>query len=607
MGKEKILRALSYTLLIFFILTFLTLVIKELPFANSFFRSLEVKSLDIRENILVNLSRKQVQDNSKVALIVIDDDSLEKLSDKYGYWPWNRKSYADIVKYLENDQAESIFLDFIFLGFQQGNESKDWEFINELKKHDNIYISMSFDFREKEKSKELPLSWAANLDNKSNIDFKDFNFTNLRQIMPEVISATKKVGFINFQRDNDGISRRAPSFFIYKEEYYPYMALQISQDYLLKHNIIKSKKYIITQDNQLVLDNRKIKLDKDGYLILNWHNKSNVDEIPFWKVINGEIEKGYFKDKIVAIGASAVSLADTKSTPIDKYMPGVKIHTTYINNILNNNAIIPADIKINLALAFLFVLISSILFFKLKSNALNIISVLLLIVIYFAISLMLLSKFNLWVDFAYPVLLMLATYTIVYMVKFLKKSQDFERTYKLATTDGLTELYNHRYFQEQMLAHIDTAKRYNTNFSLIMVDIDYFKKFNDKFGHQVGDDVLKKIAAMLKKTVRASDIVARYGGEEMAVILPNTNMEDAITTANKICKTVSEKPFNLLGGIDCVVTISLGVATFPLHGNTPQELIETADRGLYYAKENGRNQVGKIQSIQNPEENGNRE
>ena len=203
MGKEKTLRALSYTLLIFFILTFLTLVIKELPFANSFFRSLEVKSLDIRENILVNLSGKQVQDNSKVALIVIDDDSLEKLSDKYGYWPWNRKSYADIVKYLENDQADSIFLDFIFLGFQQGNESKDWELINELKKHDNIYISMSFDFREKEKSKELPLSWAANLDNKSNIDFKDFNFTNLRQIMPEVISATKKVGFINFQRDND--------------------------------------------------------------------------------------------------------------------------------------------------------------------------------------------------------------------------------------------------------------------------------------------------------------------------------------------------------------------------------------------------------------------
>lgn len=607
MEKEKIVRGLSYAILIFFILTFLTLAIKEIPFANSFFHSLEVKSLDIRENILVNFAGKQINDNSKIALIVIDDDSLEKLSDKYGYWPWNRKAYADVVKYLANDQADSIFLDFIFLGFQQGNESKDWEFINELKKHDNVYISMSFDFRQKEKSKELPLSWAANLDNKSNINFEDFNFTNLRPIMPEVVSATQKVGFVNFQRDNDGISRRAPSFFTYKEEYYPYMALQITQDYLLKHNLIKSKKYIITQDNHLLLDKKKIKLDKDGYLILNWHNKSNVEAIPFWQVINGEIEKGYFKDKIVAIGASAVSLADTKSTPIDKYMPGVKIITTYINNILNNNAIIPADTQVNLSLVFVFILISSILFFKLNSNALNVVSVILLISVYFAISLFALAKFNLWIDFAYPVLLILTTYTIVYMVKFLKKSQDFERTYKLATTDGLTELYNHRYFQEQMLALIDTAKRYNTNFSLIMVDIDYFKKFNDKFGHQVGDDVLKKIAGMLKKTVRASDIVARYGGEEMAVILPNTNLEDAITTANKICKTVSEKPFKLLGGIDCVVTISLGVATFPLHGNTPQELIETADRGLYYAKEHGRNQVGKVQSVQAPEENENRE
>ena len=186
----------------------------------------------------------------------------------------------------------------------------------------------------------------------------------------------------------------------------------------------------------------------------------------------------------------------------------------------------------------------------------------------------------------------------------MKKSQDFERTYKLATTDGLTELYNHRYFQEQMIAQIDTSTRYNMNFSLILIDIDFFKKFNDKFGHQVGDDVLRQIAGILKKSVRAADIVARYGGEEMAIILPNTNLEDAITTANKICHAVADRPFRLIGGIESTVTISLGVSTYPMHGKIPQELIEAADKSLYNAKENGRNRVGQIQpSIENSPEN----
>ena len=603
MDREKIIKTLQYALLIFFILTFITLVIKEVPFAHDMAQSLEKRSLDVRERILASVFHKNISDNSKVALVVIDDDSLENLSKKYGYWPWNRKSYADIVNYLEKDGANMIFLDFMFLGFQQGNEAKDWEFINEVKKHDNVYVSLNFDYRESEEKKDLPLNWAANLDNKSNdIDFSDFSFTNVRGAIPELLDAAKNVVFVNFQRDNDGISRRAPSFFVYREKYYPYAALKLAQDYMYKKGDIKSKKFIITNDNYLVMDTKKIKLDKDGYLTINWHNRSDVEEIPFWKVMSGEIEKGYFKDKIVAIGAS-VSLADTKNTPLDKYLPGVKFHTAYINNILNDNAIVPVDYIYNFILSFIFVLLTSILIFKVHSNLINALSVIGLILGYGLVSLIMLGAFNIWIDFAYPVFLILATYTIVYVVKFIKKSQDFEKTYKLATTDGLTELYNHRYFQEQMIAQVDTSCRYNMNFSLILVDIDFFKKFNDKFGHQVGDDVLRKIAGILKKSVRASDIVARYGGEEMAIILPNTGLDDAITTANKICHAVAENPFKLLGGIECRVTISLGVATYPIHGKVPQDLIEASDKGLYDAKENGRNQVGKVQPpIENTEE-----
>ncbi len=603
MEKEKIIRGISYALLIFFVLSFLTLLTKEIPFADNFFKSLEVKSFDFRENILANIYGQKRTDNSKLALIVIDDDSMEKLTERYGSWPWNRSSYADIIRYLVKDQADTIFLDFMFLGFHQGNEQKDWDFINEVSKNKNIYIALNFDFRKSEENSELPLELAANLDNKSlSIDFKDFTFTNVRSIIPELMKAASNIVFINYQRDNDGISRRAPSFFVYKEKYYPYAALKIVQDYMLRNNIIGSEKFTITSDNYLVMGSKKTKLDREGYLVLNWHNKSNVEEIPFWKVIEGKVEKGYFKDKIVAIGASAVSLADTKSTPLERYLPGVKIHTTYMNNLLNSNAIKPVDFKFNLLITFVFIFTTSILLFKINSNLFNAISVILLIILYVLFSTWILAKYNLWIDLAYPIFLILSTYTVVYVVKFIRKSQDFEKTYKLATTDGLTELYNHRYFQEQMIANIDTAKRYKNNFSLIIIDIDFFKKFNDKFGHQSGDAVLKQVAGILKKSVRASDIVARYGGEEMAIILTNTNLEDAQITANKICKAVANKPFKLVGGIECKVTISLGVATYPMHGEKPQDLIEIADKGLYNAKENGRNQVGKIPYVE-PKQN----
>ena len=109
----------------------------------------------------------------------------------------------------------------------------------------------------------------------------------------------------------------------------------------------------------------------------------------------------------------------------------------------------------------------------------------------------------------------------------------------------------------------------------------------------------------MKKNSRNSDFVCRYGGEEMAIILTNTNLEDAKITAQKICKAVADQPFKLVGGIECRVTISLGVSTYPMHGEKPQDLIEISDRGLYNAKENGRNQVGQIPHVEPKEENEN--
>ena len=200
---------------------------------------------------------------------------------------------------------------------------------------------------------------------------------------------------------------------------------------------------------------------------------------------------------------------------------------------------------------------------------------------------------DLWLEVIYPLIFSILAFTVAFIVKYLIKSRDFEAQYKLATTDGLTELYNHRYFQEQMRMQVEQSKRYNNNFSLIIIDIDFFKRFNDTFGHQSGDAVLRQVAFTLKKNVRATDIVCRYGGEEMSIILPNTDKDEAYSTAEKICKRVAEHSFKLSNGKESNVTISLGVATFPFDGEDAPSIIETADKRLYNAKNNGRNQVGQ--------------
>jgi diguanylate cyclase (GGDEF)-like protein len=164
------------------------------------------------------------------------------------------------------------------------------------------------------------------------------------------------------------------------------------------------------------------------------------------------------------------------------------------------------------------------------------------------------------------------------------------RLYKLAITDGLTKLYIHRYFQTRLSEEIKRSHRYNTSVSLIMTDIDHFKNFNDTYGHQIGDEVLKIVARVIKRQVRDVDIVARYGGEEFAVICPEKNAEEIRIAAERMRKAVASYDFRVKGE-KVRITISLGVSDFPGDATEKNDLIEKADKALYHAKESGRNRV----------------
>lgn len=156
----------------------------------------------------------------------------------------------------------------------------------------------------------------------------------------------------------------------------------------------------------------------------------------------------------------------------------------------------------------------------------------------------------------------------------------------LAATDGLTGLANHRTLHEELRKAIAHAKRYNQPLSLLMLDVDHFKRFNDEHGHQAGDGALLDIASTLRSVTRSADLCARYGGEEFAVILPATPLDGALQMAERIRAAVHhhiEQPHDF--------TVSIGVAEMEVGTHTLEDLIAVADRSLYEAKRRGRNRV----------------
>jgi two-component system cell cycle response regulator len=174
----------------------------------------------------------------------------------------------------------------------------------------------------------------------------------------------------------------------------------------------------------------------------------------------------------------------------------------------------------------------------------------------------------------------------------IEKLQIFEQANTLATHDGLTGLLNHREFQVVLKDEITRAIRYNDPLSLVICDIDFFKKVNDTYGHQFGDTVLRGIAAKLRENIRDGvDIAARYGGEEFALILVKTDGPNAVETCSRIRQNIADAVHSATHGGDIHVTMSFGIAVYGQHAKQLDSLISKADKALYRAKENGRNRV----------------
>ena len=586
-------KKISYAIGFMFFVIFAFLILKNANL-NNFIDAIENRTFDLRQSLLINEGAKKA--SKDIVIVAIDDATYEYILDYYGEWPLPRDTYAKIINYLEKQSPRAIAFDLMFVKSLKSKNQADEALVQTFKKYNNLYTSMNFDNQSEDLRvpPNLPQKLTINIQNNSEIDFNQLTYTNCRTILEGILNATSNVGIINVSRSDDGVLRKMPLIVKYKNEFYPQLALKVGLNYIGEN----SQSYEINNNSEFKLGGREIFLDNDGSAILNWYGPAGTyTYIPMYKLIkavNGEkTELDYdFSNKIVYFGTTAASLFDIKTVPVGKIYPGVEVQATYVNNIIDNNFIKKVNRGYTIALSILLALLIASVVSRVSSAFAASMMSLSVYFVYILIAYYAMKFENLWLEVVYPLIFSIAAFTCTYIIKYLIKSRDFEQQYKLATTDGLTELYNHRYFQEQIRMQVEQSKRYNNNFSLIIIDIDFFKKFNDTFGHQSGDAVLRQVAQTLKKNVRATDIVCRYGGEEMSIILPNTGKDEAFSTAQKICERVANRKFKLAGDKETNVTISLGVSTFPFDGDSASAIIKEADKRLYNAKNNGRNQVG---------------
>ncbi|MGC2697988.1 MAG: diguanylate cyclase [Candidatus Angelobacter sp.] len=170
----------------------------------------------------------------------------------------------------------------------------------------------------------------------------------------------------------------------------------------------------------------------------------------------------------------------------------------------------------------------------------------------------------------------------------IQNAHNFDRMKQLAYVDGLTGIHNRRYFEMRIVEELERASRFQGRMSVIMVDIDHFKRMNDEFGHLLGDEMLRAVSSILRQQLRKMDMVCRYGGDEFAIVVPETSGESAMRVAEKLRRQVETHYFP---GVPRPVTISCGVSDYPAHGVTRDEVVAAADSALYLAKQAGRNRV----------------
>ena len=533
---------------------------------SGFLKNLEADSLDLAFAL-----RGKLPTNPHIVIIEITDSDIASV----GRWPWKRSWHAAMAEALRVMGAGAIYFDIIFS--EPSDEQDDALFEEALKRNKNVY---------------LPFAFQA-----GNFNIKDA-FLPIKKFSDYI----KGTGATNIWPDPDGVIRKIPLLFPTEKAVYPHIALKIALDYDgLSLQEINPRYLRLNNAREQVI----IPLESANSLLINWAGtwQKTFKHYSFLEVLakykdytDGALSAKAlldFKDSICLIGLTAVGLYDIKPIPLQPEYPGLGVVATTINEIINRKFIFMPLPWVNLLIFFILAFLPAFLISGEKAlrESILIIS----IALAYLTTNLLLFRSGLWMDFAFPLAGFSTSALTVGIYNFVRIAIERQNFFKMSVTDGLTSLFNIRYFKmlletEMMMARQDLTKK----FSIVMSDIDHFKKFNDTYGHQVGDLILKEVANVLKSAARSSDIVARYGGEEMIVLLRGVGLKDALAVAEKFRKNIENHQVKD-DRSSYKVTASFGVSIFH-NDDTVETLIKRADEALYKSKENGRNCTSTLEA-----------
>lgn len=497
-----------------------------------------------------------------IAYIEIAEDSLDAI----GRWPWPRHYHAVMTHILKEWGAKDVMFDMIFS--EPGDSFDDGALAESIQQAGNVYLPVVLEAKSKNEA-----GWVKPL-----LQFQKH---------------AEGIGHINIFPDADGIVRRVDPQLTFGGESYQQIAIKMANDEVEKQG-----------------DKREIPFprDRNGNLMINWagnweetfRHYSYVDILKSYEAIKvGKkplVKPSEFKNSFCLIGLTAIGAGDIKATPISSAYPAVGVHANVMNSMLTRQFIYPASRQDN-ALVMLGIALLSLLclmpFRRLKS----LVACVVLASVWCSVSFLLFWYKGVWLYVMHPLVMIFSLFIFSTIYAHVIGDKERVRLFNLATRDGLTGLYVVRHFRNVLKDAVEEALRYQKTFSIILTDIDHFKKVNDTYGHQAGDKILKEVAQQMELSIHArpaaekGDLIARYGGEEFIVLLRDCTLTDAAFNVGERLRRAVEQRHIEWEGKHIPVTISLGVAAIRPDDKDSEQIIKRADEALYRAKEEGRNRT----------------
>lgn len=520
--------------------------------------------------------RSPVSTHADLVLIEIGEESLQAI----GKWPWPAEYHAEMIRILTEWGAQTLVFEDILP--EEISPDDQRSLASALRDSGRVFLPVRL---EKRPARKI---WVHSLpvDLEPGGEKKEWSKPD-----PEIVLSLKGLGYLQEFPDADGVLRRVPAAMAWASERYFYLGIEAAAGHL-------------GSDADEVLP------PNTQDLLINWTGPQTsykryayADIIRSYQALQRglrpTVDPAEFKGRLCLIGLTSGEQVRRAVTPPDARMTRLEILAQVTHTVAGKHFLRPLSVRQN-ALLYLFLGLAAAICFLNFHNIRSVLTAAGFLAGWLVLWYVLLQTAGLWVFAVQPMILVLVLFVFSALYAYLAATREQSRLFDLATRDGLTGLYVIRYFREVLNQVVEESLADKTPLSLILTDIDNFKKINDTYGHPAGDFILKKTAQIAQSVIRFKrpakemDLIARYGGEEFIVMLRGAPLDEAASKAAERIRVAVEKARFEWEGALIPVTISVGVSALRADEKVPDFMVRRADEALYQAKRTGKNKVCQL-------------